>query len=96
MAILKEFWRLTDDERRLFAPRLIENERNGSRVVVFVEMHPEFEYSTGGTIERPWLRLLTSTSQGDDHIGLGWMKCRAVYEVENQLKEWLAKQGFPE
>ena len=54
-------------------------------------MHPDFELSTGLTIDRPWLRLRAS-SPDNDHIGLGAMKCRAICALEKELNRWLLKQ----
>lgn len=88
MHILRKFWLSTDDERRAFAPQLVEYQTVGLRKQIFVEMVPDFELSTGTTIDRPCLRL-----QADDvHKGLGALKCRAICEVEVPLKLWLAKQ----
>jgi hypothetical protein len=95
MAILRDFWRSTDDERRAFKPRLIENQRRGLRVQIYIEMHPDFERSTGSTIERPWL-CLRALPPDNDHLGLGLMKCRAVCAVEQVLRHWLRKQGVPD
>lgn len=95
MALLREFWRSTDDERRAFAPQLIENQRRGLRIQIYVEMHPDFEYSTGATIERPWL-CLRALPPDNDHVGLGMMKCRAICAVEKDLKHWLRRRGVPE
>jgi hypothetical protein len=91
MDILRKFWLSTDDERRAFPPRLVENQKAGLRIQVSVEMHPDFERSTGWTIDRPWLHL-QALSPHNEHIGLGAMKCRAICAVENDLSKWLLKQ----
>ena len=56
-------------------------------------MLPYFDLSTGRTIDRPFLRLQTS-SPYEDVKGVGAMKCRAICAVEKQLREWLMKQQF--
>ena len=55
--VLREFWQSTEEQRLAFKPRLIEDQRMRLQVSIFVEMHPDFEYSTGQTVDRPWLRL---------------------------------------
>lgn len=90
--ILREFGWATDDERLAFKSQLIENQRRGLRIQVYIVMHPEFEHSSGETIERPWLRL-EALPPDKDHIGLGMIKCRAISAVEADLKRWLARHG---
>jgi hypothetical protein len=94
VALLREFWRSTDDERRMFKPKLIEDQRRGLRVQIYVQMYEEFELSTGTTIERPWLHL-QALAPDNDHIGLVMMKCRAICAIEEDLKQWLRRQGVP-
>lgn len=91
MDILRKFWLSTYEERLAFAPQLVENQASRLRIKVYVEMHPDFELSTGRTIDRPWLRL-QALPPDNDHIGLGGLKCRAICAVEKGLKEWLLKQ----
>jgi hypothetical protein len=91
-AILREFGWATDEERLSFKSRLIENQRRELRIQVYVEMHAEFEHSSGATIERPWLRL-EALPPDKDHIGLGMIKCRAVSAVETDLKRWIEAHG---
>ena len=71
-----------------FRPRVAENRATRLSVEIFVEMQPDFEYSTGQTIDRPWLCL---QALPPDHlrIGLGEMKCRAICAVEKDLEVWL-------
>jgi hypothetical protein len=95
MASLREFWLSTDDQRRAFASRVTENQTRGLRIQIYVEMHPDFEHSTGATIDRPWLRL-HALPPDNAHIGLGMMKCQAICAVEEHLKRWLRKQGVPD
>jgi hypothetical protein len=56
---------------------------------VFVEKHPDFERSDGELVERSWLRL-QALPPDNEHIGLGAMKCRAIAELEEELKRWVA------
>lgn len=91
LGILQQFWLSTDDERRGFPPQIVENKKFGLSVQVYVEMHRDFELSTGLTIDRPWLRL-QALPPDNDHIGLGAMKCRAICAVEKELNQWLLKQ----
>jgi len=95
VALFREFWRSSDERKLAFKPRLIENQRRGLRIQVYVEMHPDFELSDGRPIDRPWLRL-QALPPDNDHIGLGTMKCRAICEVEEDLKHWLQRQGVPD
>jgi len=95
MALLRAFWRSTDAERLHFKPQIIESRLRNLRINVFVEMHPDFELSDGRPIDRPWLRL-QALPPDKDHIGLGATKCRAICEVEVELRRWLQKQGLPD
>ena len=95
VAVLREFWQSSCDERLAFKPQLIENQRRGLRIQIYVEMHPDFEYSTRVTIDRPWLHL-QALAPDNNHIGLGMMKCRAICAVEEDLKHWLRRHGVPE
>ena len=51
--VLREFWHSSEDERLAFKPQVIEDQRRRLRVRIHVEMHPDFEHSSGQTIERP-------------------------------------------
>lgn len=89
--LLREFWKSTEEERLGFKPCLIEGQRHGLRVQIFVEMHPDFDYA-GEKVERPWLRL-QALPPDKEHLGVGMMKCRAICEVVQELKGWLRKHG---
>ena len=91
MDILRKFWLSTLDERRAFPPQLVENRACGLQVKVHVEMLPDFDLSTGRTIDRPFLRL-QALSPYEDEKGVGALKCRALCAVEKELNEWLLKQ----
>jgi len=95
VSLIREFGWSTDAERLAFTPKLIENRRRGLRVQISIEMHPEFEHSSGAVIERPWL-LLQALPPDVGHIGLGMTKCRAVAAVENELRRFLRRQGVPD
>jgi hypothetical protein len=88
--VLRDFWRSNGDEDDIFVPRVIENQGRRLRIRTHVEEHPDFERSDGQTVEKSWLRL-QALPRDDDHIGLGVMKCRAVCELEEELKRWLRR-----
>ncbi len=88
--ILRNFWLSTYEERLAFASQIVENQKSRLRIKVSVEMRPDFELSTGQTINRPWLRL-QALPPDTDHIGLGALKCRAICAVQEQLQWWLLK-----
>jgi hypothetical protein len=91
--LLREFWRSSDEKKLEFKTKVIANQRGDMHIKVYVEMHPDFELSDGRPIYRPWLRL-QALPPDNDHIGLGTMKCRAICEVEEDLKRWLRRQGI--
>jgi len=86
--VLREFWLSSEEDRLSFKPRWIEDRRHGLRVHIYVEMHRDFELSTGTTVERPWLRL-RALPPDKEHIGVGMMKCRAICGVRADLERWL-------
>jgi len=92
MDSLRAFWQATDEERLAFKPQLIEDKRNRLSVWTYVEMHPDFEHSTGEIIELPWLHL-EALGPNSEHIGLGRTKCRAVCAVRDDLMNWLQRVG---
>lgn len=91
MDILKEFWQAGDDAKLTFKPRIIKDTTFGLTLQAFVEMHPEFETSTGRLVDRPWLRLQSMFDK--EHIGLGGLKCKALYAVRQELADWLKRHG---
>jgi hypothetical protein len=91
--ILREFWHASEEEKLAFKPQVIEDRTHSLRVGIHVEMHRDFEYSSGETIERPWLRL-QALPPDTDHIGLGTIKCRAIVETKEELAQWLGRGGF--
>lgn len=88
---LREFGWSTDEARLQFQPQIFRDRALGISVSVFVEMHPDFERSTGEFVDRPWLRL-QAMPPDDCHLGLGVMKCRAVWSVQDDLRDWLRRQ----
>src|SRR5437667_3883626 len=47
IGILHDFWKSNGDEGNVFAPQVIENQRRGLRVRIYVEKRPDFERSDG-------------------------------------------------
>jgi hypothetical protein len=90
--ILRDFWRSNGYEGRMFTPGVIENPGRRLRVRVYVTLHPDFDRSSGERIDRPWLNL-QALPPDQDHLGLGVLRCRAVCELEENLKQWLRKQN---
>jgi hypothetical protein len=92
ISIIREFGWSSDGERLAFRSTQIEIQRPRLRLLLSVEMYPEFEYSTGETIERPWLSI-QGLPPYNEKLGLGVMKCRAIAALEDDLRLWLRKQG---
>jgi hypothetical protein len=93
-SVLKHFWQSNDEEKRAFTSRIVENQRRGFRVQIYVEMHEDFENSYGTTVERPWL-FLRALPPDEYDVGLGTAKCRAICSIQEDLKRWLRKHGVP-
>lgn len=87
-SLLRDFWRSNDEQRCAFETRLVHKEIGNLTVRVYVEMQPCFEHSSGLMVDRPYLQLQSLSPHRED-IGLGAMKCRAICEVEEALKQWL-------
>jgi hypothetical protein len=85
---LKEFGWASDEKRLCFPSRIVEDTTRRIRVRVYVEMHREFVRSTGETIEQPWVHLQAMLPDLE-HLGLGVMKCRAIWSVQDDLRIWL-------
>lgn len=88
--LLRDFCKSDGDREGVFVPQVRENRGRGLRIRVYVEKRPDFERSDGVTVREPWLRL-EALPPDDEHIGLGVMKCRAICEVEEDLRRWLRK-----
>ena len=91
--LLRIFWKSKGDEENTFVPQVRENQRRGLLIRIQVEKHPDFERSDGEIVEHSWLRL-QALPPDNEHIGLGALKCRAICEVENDLRRWLSSQGI--
>jgi len=87
---LKEFGWSGIQEKMNFKPRVFVIPRRGTRIFVFVEMHEDFEWSTGELIQQPWLMFQELPSR-EVHLGLGVMKSRAVWSVQDELGDWLGR-----
>lgn len=91
---VREFGWCTEEKRLAFESRIIQDQEFSLVMRVYVEMFPDFEYSTGETIERPWLCLQAMPPE-TARLGLGMMKCRAVWEAREPLRDWVRRQrGF--
>lgn len=87
---LKKFGWGSDEERFNFQTQTFNDRELGISAKVLVEMKPEFERSTGELIEQPWLSLVALPS-AETHLGLGIMKCRAVWSVQDELRDWMRR-----
>ena len=87
----KEFGWCTEEERLRFNPRTFEDPTLKIGVKVTVQMYPDFETSSGQWVDRPYLRL-EAFPPDQSHLGLGMMKCRAVWSVQDDLRRWLLRQ----
>lgn len=85
---LKTFGWPPGDENLQFREETFPVPEFGTRVRVSVEAYPYFARSTGEQISEPWLRLQT-VPYDELHLGLGRMKCRAVWSVQDQLRNWV-------
>lgn len=85
--VLHEFHTANDSQRRQFEQQTIRDEETNITITVHVEMRPDFKRSTGETIDRPYLFLQAGDSK-NTRLGLGALKCRAVWSVRRQLRDW--------
>lgn len=88
--VLYEFGWGSDDERRNFQSRTVQEGPHSLRVSV--EFFRDFIYSTGELIEEPWLRL-ESLNGFPTVKGLGRLKCRAIWALREQIGEWVTRNG---
>jgi hypothetical protein len=93
--LLKEFWQSSEDEKRSFKSRVVEDRSRGFSIQIYVQLHEDFENSYGTKVERPWLFLRALPPDNYD-VGLGTAKCRAICEVQEDLKLWLRRHGIPD
>lgn len=87
---LKEFGWCAAEDRLQFRSRIVEDPALGLRVRVFAEMQRYFERSTGQLVHEPWLRL-HALPPDQSRLGLGVMKCRAIWSVQDELRGWLGR-----
>ena len=91
LTIIREFAANTaDDGTTTVASQVVRDEATGCQICVWVEMHPEFEHSSGVTIDKPWLQIEAIPLGSGAHIGLGVQKAKAICAVARQLRTWLA------
>lgn len=90
LPILRRFaWPSWDDDRSKIQPQIFKDSRLGMTVEVFVTMNPSFRRSdTDELIDKCWLDLRALPSL-ETHKGLGVMKCKAVWNVQDELRAWL-------
>lgn len=96
LPVLSKFYHSSDAERNCFEQELIEDRRFNCKVLIYVEPRQKFQRSTGEVIERPWLMLdeLSESNIRQTHIGLGALRCRAICEVQQDLRYWLGRVGI--
>jgi hypothetical protein len=87
---IQEFVDLGDAAVEAFSKRAITTP--GGEIHASVELYPDFVYSSGETIDRPWLRLEYLSGK---HIGLGYEKAKAILAVQSELLTWLKRQLAP-
>jgi hypothetical protein len=87
---LKRFgWPSWDDDRSKFETQVFRDGSLGLTVEVSVAMNPNFRLSdTDELVEKYWLDLRALPSL-ETHKGLGVMKCRAVWTVQDELRAWV-------
>ena len=86
---IKEFAYATDEERRRFRSRTVQE--GPQAILVYVEFKEYFEWSTGQRVEQPWLRLQSGNGYWPRVKGIGVMKCRAIWILREQIGDWLAR-----
>ena len=77
-------------EKGGFQERTVVDPTGRLRVRVFVIWHPCFERSDGEPVDRPYLHL-EALPPNSGEIGLGVIKCRAIYELQDELRQWLSR-----
>lgn len=90
--VLHEFWLSDGDSAGMGLPRLIEDPRRQLKVWICVDGFENFQRSDGAVVDRPYLRL-QAVGPYDDRIGAGIIKSRAVWELREELRSWLRRQG---
>ena len=89
LPVLKQFALASDEERYNFAPQVVRSHEMRISLNIFVEMRPDFVWSTGELIERPYLQLVPLPVGKRGRIGLGALKCEAICGVQEDLRTWV-------
>ena len=88
---LKRFgWPSSEKDRTEFEPQVFTESKLGVTIEVFAVMNPNFVRGDE-LIEQYWLDLKELPSL-EIHKGLGVMKCRAVWSVQDEIRAWLARR----
>lgn len=90
LAAIHEFCYGSDDERYGFKPRVIQEGTYPAAIRVSVEMHPNFNRSTGEFVDEPYLKLEALNGSRVEK-GIGVMKCRAIWALREELGEWIGR-----
>jgi len=80
-------WPSNERDRTEFEPRIFTESNLGIEIEVFVEVNRGFVVYDE-LIEKCWLNL-KELPTGKTHKGVGVMKCKAVYSVQDELRNWL-------
>jgi hypothetical protein len=88
---LKVFaWPSNEKDRTEFEPQIFTENNLGIEIEVFVEMNRNFVVYDE-LIEKYWLNL-KELPTGEIHKGVGVMKCKAVFSLQDELRSWLARR----
>jgi hypothetical protein len=91
---VREFALTTREDRtHSFGSRVVRDQQGARDIKVWVEMHPEFERSSGRTVEQPWLRIEALPIGTGAYIGVGVQKAKAVSALADQLGDWVRRRG---
>src|SRR5271165_674445 len=77
-------WPSNAEDRTNFQAQIFTESHLGISIEVFATTNPNFVLSSGELIDRYWLDLREMPSL-EIHKGLGVMKCRAVWSVQDQI-----------
>ena len=86
--LLSGFWQSNGHKGREFRDRTVVDPTGNLSVRVSVKWHPNFERSDGEPVDKPYLHLKALPPDSGD-IGLGLIKCRAICELQENLRRWL-------
>jgi hypothetical protein len=90
--VLRDFWIKDGYRNEQFFDRTIVDPNGRLRVQVFIAWHRDFERSDGEPVDKPFLHL-RGLPPDSGEIGLGVIKCRAIYELREELRDWLHKHS---